>query len=71
MYEYMKKHTDNIEEDTFEYTLLKLSKQNKIFINKNKYYLEEHYDAEAYITERLVKLNEQKRRKDHNDKGIF
>lgn len=63
MYEYMKKYTDNIEEATFEYILLKLSKQNKIFIDKNKYYLDEHYEAETYITNRLIKLNELKRRK--------
>ena len=63
MYQYMKKHTDNLEEDIFEYILLKLSKQNKIFIDKNKYYLEEHHSSETYISDRLVKLNEQKRRK--------
>lgn len=63
MYEYMKKHTDNIEEDTFEYILLKLSKQSKIFIDKNKYYLYEHYEAETYITNRLAKLNDMPRRK--------
>jgi len=63
MYEYMKKHTDNLDEDTFEYILLKLSKQNRIVIVKNKYYLEEHYEAENYIANRLSKLNDMTRRK--------
>ena len=63
MYQYMKKHTDNLDEDTFEYILLKLSKQNKIIIVKNKYYLTEHYEAENYIANRLSKLNDMPRRK--------
>lgn len=63
MYEYIKKHTDNLDEETFEYILLKLSKQNRIKIIKNKYYLSDHYEAENYITNRLTKLNEMKRRK--------
>ena len=63
MYEYMKKHTDNLDEDTFEYILLKLSKQHRIIIDKNKYYLEDYYDSETYITDRLTKLNDMKRRK--------
>ena len=63
MYQYIKKHTDNIEKDIFEYILLKLSKQHKIVINKDKYYLEEYHSSENYITDRLVKLNEMKRRK--------
>ena len=63
MYDYMNKHTDNLDEDVFEYILLKLSKQNKIFIDKNRYYLEELYDAETYITNRLTKLNDAPRRK--------
>jgi len=63
MYQYIKKYTDNLEESTFEYILLKLSKQKRIYINKDKYYLDDHYEAEIYITERLTKLNELKRRK--------
>lgn len=63
IYQYIKKHTDNIEKDIFEYILLKLSKQHKIVINKDKYYLEEYHSSENYITDRLVKLNEMKRRK--------
>ena len=63
MYQYIKKYTDNLDEDTFEYILLKLSKQNKIHIDKDKYYLEEHYEAETYIANRLFKLNETKKRK--------
>ena len=63
MYQFIKKYTDNLDENTFEYILLKLSKQNKIYIEKNKYYLDKHYEAETYITDRLIKLNELKRRK--------
>ena len=63
MYEYIKKHTDDLDEDTFEYILLKLSKQNRIVIIKNKYYLFEHYEAENYIANRLTKLNDTERRK--------
>ena len=63
MYEYIKKHTDDLDEDTFEYILLKLSKQNRIVIVKNKYYLLEHYEAENYIANRLTKLNDTERRK--------
>ena len=63
LYEYIKKHTDNLDEDTFEYILLKLSKQNRIVIIKNKYYLKEHYESETYIANRLSKLNDTTRRK--------
>lgn len=63
LYEYIKKHTDNLDEDIFEYILLKLSKKNKIVIVKNRYYLEEHYEAENYIANRLSKLNDMTRRK--------
>ena len=63
MYQFIKKYTDNLDENTFEYILLKLSKQNKIYIEKNKYYLDDYYEAETYITDRLTKLNELKRRK--------
>ena len=63
MYNYMQKYTDNIDEDTFEYILIKLSKLNKIKIEKNKYYLIEHYEAEHYIVNRLTRLNELERRK--------
>ena len=63
MYEYIKKHTDDLDEDNFEYILLKLAKQNRIIIDKNKYYLEEYYSYETYITDRLTKLNDMPRRK--------
>lgn len=63
MYEYIKKYTDNIEPEVFEYILLKLFKQNKVFINKDKYYLQEYHEAEVYIANRLIKLKEMKKRK--------
>ena len=63
MYEYIQKHTDDLDEDTFEYILLKLSKQGRIIIDKNKYYLEEQYSAETYITDRLARLNDMPRRR--------
>lgn len=63
MYNYMLKNTDNIDEDTFEYILLKLSKMNYIKIEKNRYYLTEFYEAEHYIVDRITKLNNLERRK--------
>ena len=63
MNEYMKKHTDDIEEDLFEYILLKLFKQGRVVIDKNKYYLSDYYEAEIYIANRLSKLNDTPRRK--------
>ncbi|MBR7042148.1 MAG: ATP-dependent RecD-like DNA helicase, partial [Bacilli bacterium] len=63
MYEYMYKHTDNVDRETFEYILLKLAKLNKIKIEKERYYLKEFYDAEHYIADRLARLNDKERRK--------
>ena len=63
MYEYIKKHTNNLDEDTFEYILLKLSKLGKIKIIKNRYYLTEFYEAENYIVDRIYNLNNLARRK--------
>jgi len=63
MYEYIKKHTDNIQTETFEYILLKLSKLDKVVIEKEKYYLKELYEAEHHIVDRLIRLNELKKRK--------
>ena len=63
MYDYMLGHTDNIDRETFEYILLKLSKLNKIKIVDDRYYLYELYEAEHYIVNRLVKLNDMDRRK--------
>lgn len=63
MYQYILKNTDNLDEDTFEYILLKLSKLNKIVIDKNRYYLSEFYDAEHYIVKRIYNLNNLERRK--------
>ena len=63
MYEYIAKLTDNMDKDTFEYILIKLSKFGKIKIDKDRYYLTEFYEAEHYIVDRIVKLNELKRRK--------
>lgn len=63
LYGYMVKNTDNIDEDTFEYILLKLTKLNKVKMVKNRYYLNEFYEAEVYIVDRLSKLNDMERRK--------
>jgi len=62
MYSYIVKYTDNLDEDTFEYILIKLSKFNKIKIEKNNNYLIELYEAEHYIVDRLVRLNELEKR---------
>ena len=60
---YIKKHTDNLDTETLEYILLKLSKLKKVKITGNRYYLQELYDAEVYIANRLVNLNNLERRK--------
>ena len=44
---YIKKHTDNLDTETLEYILLKLSKLKKVKITGNRYYLQELYDAEV------------------------
>ena len=63
MYQYIQKETDNLDKETFEYILLKLSKLNKITIKKDRYYLTEFYEAENYIANRLTTLNDKERRK--------
>lgn len=63
MYEYIIKHTDNLNRDDFEYILLKLNKQGKIVIKKDRYYLYELYEAEEYIANRIYNLNNLPRRK--------
>lgn len=63
IYQQIQKNTIDLDKETFEYILLKLAKQNRIFINKEKYYLEEYHDSETYISNRLTKLNEMRRRK--------
>ena len=63
MYDYIKKYTLDLDRDIFEYILLKLSKQNRVVIVKDRYYLSDYYDAEEYITDRLIKLNEMRKRK--------
>ena len=63
MYNYMVKYINNLDENTFEYILLKLAKQNKIVIDKNRYYLSEFYEAEHFIVKRIYNLNNLDRRK--------
>lgn len=63
MYDFILKQTNNLDKETFEYILMKLSKENKIKITKDKYYLIELYDAENYIADRLTRLNNLDRRK--------
>lgn len=63
IYENILKEVNNISKDMLEYILLKLSKNKKIKIVKDKYYLYELYEAEEYITNRLCELNDKERRK--------
>ncbi len=63
IYNYVSKHASNIDRETLEYILLKLSKLNKIKIEKDRYYLYEFYEAEHYIVNRLIYLNDLERRK--------
>ncbi len=63
MYDYMKKVTDNLEMEEFEYVLLKLKKMGKVIIDNECYYLDEFYKAEEYICDRIYRLNEEERKK--------
>ncbi len=63
MYDYMKKVTDNLEMEEFEYVLLKLKKMGKVIIDNERYYLVEFYKAEEYICDRIYRLNEEERKK--------
>lgn len=63
MYDYMKKVTDNLEMEEFEYVLLKLKKMGKVIIDNERYYLDEFYKAEEYICDRIYRLNEEERKK--------
>ena len=63
LYEFVVKHTNNISREDFEYILIKLSKYGKIKIVNDRYYLMEFYEAENYIVNRIVKLNNLERRK--------
>lgn len=57
------KYLPDLKSEDLEYYLLKLSKQKKVVIKKEKYYLKELYDAEEYIADRIYRLNNMERRK--------
>lgn len=57
------KYLPDLKSEDLEYYLLKLSKQKRVVIKKEKYYLKELYDAEEYIADRIYRLNNIERRK--------
>ena len=57
------KYLPDLKYEDLEYYLLKLSKQKRVVIKKEKYYLKELYDAEEYIADRIYRLNNMERRK--------
>lgn len=57
------KYLSDLKSEDLEYYLLKLSKQKRIVIKKEKYYLKELYEAEEYIADRIYRLNNMERRK--------
>lgn len=57
------KYLPDLKSEDLEYYLLKLSKQKRVVIKKEKYYLKELYDAEEYIADRIYRLNNMGRRK--------
>lgn len=57
------KYLPDLKSEDLEYYLLKLSKQKRVVIKKEKYYLKELYDAEEYIADRIYRLNNLERRK--------
>lgn len=63
IYDYVSKYTNNINTETLEYILIKLSKFGKTVIVKDRYYLSEFFEAEEYIAHRLAVLNNMERRK--------
>ena len=63
IYSYIIKYLPDLKSEDLEYYLLKLSKQKRVVIKKEKYYLKELYDAEEYIADRIYRLNNMERRK--------
>ena len=63
IYNYIIKYLPDLKSEDLEYYLLKLSKQKRVVIKKEKYYLKELYDAEEYIADRIYRLNNMERRK--------
>lgn len=57
------KYLSDLKSEDLEYYLLKLSKQKRVVIKKEKYYLKELYEAEEYIADRIYRLNNMERRK--------
>lgn len=57
------KYLPDLKSEDLEYYLIKLSKQKRVVIKKEKYYLKELYDAEEYIADRIYRLNNLERRK--------
>ena len=57
------KYLPDLKSEDLEYYLIKLSKQKRVVIKKEKYYLKELYDAEEYIADRRYRLNNMERRK--------
>ena len=57
------KYLPDLKSEELEYYLIKLSKQKRVVIKKEKYYLKELYDAEEYIADRIYRLNNMERRK--------
>ena len=63
IYSYIIKYLPDLKSEDLEYYLIKLSKQKRVVIKKEKYYLKELYDAEEYIADRIYRLNNMERRK--------
>ena len=63
IYSYIIKYLPDLKSEDLEYYLLKLSKQKRVVVKKEKYYLKELYDAEEYIADRIYRLNNMERRK--------
>ena len=57
------KYLPDLKSEDLEYYLIKLSKQKRVVIKKEKYYLKKLYDAEEYIADRIYRLNNMERRK--------
>lgn len=63
LYSEILKKTDNVSEEEFGFTLIKLLKRGEIKKENERYYLTNLYDSEHVIADRLCRLNNMERRK--------
>lgn len=63
IYKEVSRYVESLDIDTLEYILIKLNKKHKVIIKKDRYYIEELYNSEEYIANRLYRLSLKEGRK--------